>query len=106
MRVLLTGSAGFIGSAIDRALTARGDDVVRVDLMLADAHGDVDTPPDTHRLDVRDAHTWADLVTGVDAVCHQAALVGLGVRVADLPDPAGCTCDTWADGLELTYEIP
>jgi 5'-methylthioadenosine phosphorylase len=26
--------------------------------------------------------------------------------VADLPDPAGCTCDTWADGLELGYEIP
>ena len=42
MRVLLTGSAGFIGSAIDRALTARGDDIVRVDLMLPDAHGAVE----------------------------------------------------------------
>ena len=26
--------------------------------------------------------------------------------IADLPDPDGCTCCTWADGLELTYEIP
>lgn len=26
--------------------------------------------------------------------------------IADLPDPGGCTCDTWADGLELTYELP
>ena len=26
--------------------------------------------------------------------------------VGDLPDPAGCTCDTWADGLDLTYEVP
>lgn len=26
--------------------------------------------------------------------------------ISDLPDPAGCTCATWADGLELTYEIP
>jgi len=26
--------------------------------------------------------------------------------VADLPDPIGCTCDTWADGIELTYELP
>jgi 5'-methylthioadenosine phosphorylase len=26
--------------------------------------------------------------------------------IADLPDPAGCTCDTWADGLDLTYEVP
>ncbi|MGA8248553.1 MAG: S-methyl-5'-thioadenosine phosphorylase [Nocardioides sp.] len=26
--------------------------------------------------------------------------------VSELPDPAGCTCDSWADGLDLTYEIP
>ena len=26
--------------------------------------------------------------------------------VADLPDPTGCTCSTWADGLDLTYLAP
>jgi 5'-methylthioadenosine phosphorylase len=26
--------------------------------------------------------------------------------VAGLPEAHGCTCSTWADGLELTYEIP
>ncbi len=26
--------------------------------------------------------------------------------IADLPDPAGCTCYSWADGLDVTYEIP
>jgi 5'-methylthioadenosine phosphorylase len=26
--------------------------------------------------------------------------------IADLPDPSGCTCDTWAEGIDLTYEIP
>ena len=88
MRVLLTGSAGFIGSAVDRALTARGDDVVRVDLMLPGAHGATATPPDTQRLDVRAADQWGDQLREVDAVCHQAALVGLGVRVADLPSYA------------------
>ena len=41
--------------------------------------------PDLHRLDVRDAAAWADLLDGVDAVCHQAAMVGAGVDVADLP---------------------
>lgn len=30
----------------------------------------------------------------------------LGELVADLPDPAGCSCSTWADGIELTYEVP
>ena len=26
--------------------------------------------------------------------------------IADLPDPEGCTCTTWADGIDLTYDIP
>lgn len=38
---------------------------------------------------------------------NTARLKGLLARVVSgLPDPAGCTCDTWADGLDLTYEIP
>ena len=23
-----------------------------------------------------------------------------------LPDPDGCSCSTWADGIELTYDTP
>ena len=30
----------------------------------------------------------------------------LTAAVAGLPDPAGCTCSTWADGIELTYDTP
>src|SRR4029078_2693683 len=30
----------------------------------------------------------------------------LAAAVAALPDPAGCTCSTWADGIELTYDTP
>ena len=26
--------------------------------------------------------------------------------IADLPEADGCTCHTWADGIDLTYEIP
>jgi dTDP-L-rhamnose 4-epimerase len=88
VRVLLTGSAGFIGSAVERALVHRGDEVVRVDLMIEAAHGAGEAPPGTHVLDVRDAGSWVDLLRGVDVVCHQAALVGLGARVADLPSYA------------------
>ncbi|MFL6062241.1 MAG: NAD-dependent epimerase/dehydratase family protein [Marmoricola sp.] len=85
MKVLLTGSAGFIGSAIGAQLDAAGDEVVRVDLMVPQAHGSTAPPPGTHRLDVRDVEVWSDLLDGVDVVCHQAALVGAGVAVADLP---------------------
>ncbi|SDK50277.1 NAD-dependent epimerase/dehydratase family protein [Nonomuraea jiangxiensis] len=68
MRVLLTGSAGFIGSHVMEALD---HDVVTADLRTG--------------VDVRDPATLDRLLPGVDAVVHQAAKVGLGVNVADLP---------------------
>jgi dTDP-L-rhamnose 4-epimerase len=39
--------------------------------------------------DVRDAATVDRALRGVDAVCHPAAVVGLGVDVQDMPDYAG-----------------
>ena len=88
MKVLLTGSAGFIGGVVGAALEADGHEVVRVDLMLEQAHGSTVPPDDTHALDVRDAGSWTGLLRGIDVVCHQAALVGTGVDVADLPEYA------------------
>jgi dTDP-L-rhamnose 4-epimerase len=77
MRVLLTGSAGFIGSRIGTALDERGHEVVRVDLMLASAHGPSPmVPDDIHRLDVRDGDAMDQVLGGVDVVCHQAAVHG------------------------------
>ena len=55
MRVLLTGSAGFIGGAAADVFTDAGHEVVPVDLMLAEAHGDTRAPEGTHQVDVRDA---------------------------------------------------
>ncbi len=44
-----------------------------------------------HRLDVRGGpdDAWRELLDGVDAVCHQAAMVGAGTSAADLPLYAG-----------------
>jgi dTDP-L-rhamnose 4-epimerase len=90
VRVLLTGACGFIGSAIDAQLAARGDEVVRVDALIPQAHpAEATAPAGVHRVDVRDARTWADLLDGVDVVCHQAAMVGAGLTPADLPLYAG-----------------
>ncbi len=30
----------------------------------------------------------------------------LSATIAGLPSPDGCSCSTWADGIELTYEVP
>ncbi|OBK14266.1 NAD-dependent epimerase/dehydratase family protein [Mycobacterium asiaticum] len=90
MRVLLTGAAGFIGSRVDAALRAAGHEVIGVDALLPAAHGASPVlPPGCHRVDVRDAEALAPLLSGVDLVCHQAAMVGAGVDAADAPEYGG-----------------
>ncbi|MDI2031811.1 NAD-dependent epimerase/dehydratase family protein [Saccharopolyspora sp. TS4A08] len=89
MRILLTGAAGFIGSAVAEALTDHGHEIVALDALLPQAHG---APPRTRfplvRGDVRDAELVRRLLRGVDVVCHQAAMVGHGVDPSDMPDYA------------------
>ncbi|OIK07566.1 NAD-dependent epimerase/dehydratase family protein [Streptomyces monashensis] len=71
MRVLVTGGAGFIGSHVVEALRAGGHEPVVYDVR------------EDPGADVRNPAAVARALTGVDAVCHQAAMVGLGNGVAD-----------------------
>ena len=92
MRILLTGAAGFIGTATWRELVTDGHDVVAVDLVIPEAHAAAtrdDPPAGVHVLDVREAASWSDLLQGVDVVVHLAAMVGAGASAADLPLYAG-----------------
>ncbi|MFE1837586.1 NAD-dependent epimerase/dehydratase family protein [Streptomyces sviceus] len=73
MRVLVTGGAGFIGSQIVEALAAHGHEPLLYDVRSDPAS------------DVRDPEAVRHALSGVDAVCHQAAMVGLGVDFADAP---------------------
>jgi dTDP-L-rhamnose 4-epimerase len=86
MRVLVTGAAGFIGSHIAERLAAAGHDVRGLDSLSPAVHrgrpGHV--PDDLVVGDVRDPAAVDAALAGVDAVCHQAAMVGLGVDLSDL----------------------
>ena len=89
MRVLLTGGAGFIGSAIATAALDAGHQVTVLDALLPTVHaGGWPTylDPRAERLltDVREVMDAQ--VAGYDVVVHQAAKVGLGVDLDDLPD--------------------
>lgn len=93
MRILLTGGAGFIGQHVLAALLQRGHAVRVLDSLRPDVHRDGAgwTPPDGVQLivaDVRDRSQVDAALTGIDAVIHLAAKVGLGVDVGDLPDYA------------------
>ncbi|WP_367046867.1 NAD-dependent epimerase/dehydratase family protein [Streptomyces sp. Je 1-332] len=93
MRVLVTGGAGFIGSHVVEALIGRGHEVVVYDALLPSAHAGPPRPPEGQRwtvADVRDRDAVRDALRGVDAVCHQAAMVGLGKEFADAPEYVGC----------------
>lgn len=90
MRVLVTGGAGFIGSHVVDLLVDEGHDVISVDALTSAAHA---LPPDylnsaaEHRhVELGDLDALLDTLRGVDAVCHQAARVGLGVNFSDVTD--------------------
>jgi dTDP-L-rhamnose 4-epimerase len=89
MDVLVTGGAGFIGSHLVDLLAEGGHRVRVLDRLHPKAHG---RPPGYLRDDVE--YLWANLdgpelddaVEGVQAVCHQAAMVGLGKDLGDVVD--------------------
>ena len=96
MKVLVTGAAGFIGSHAVEAFAAAGHEVVGFDALLPAVHPDPEAARariagvELIRADVRDAAAVRRALAGVDVVCHQAAMVGLGLDLNDAPDYAGC----------------
>jgi dTDP-L-rhamnose 4-epimerase len=88
MRILVTGGAGFIGSHIVDALLGAGHEVRVLDSLAAHdgLPGYLPAEVDLRAEDVTDADAVRRAIAGVDAVCHQAAMVGLGVDIGDIAD--------------------
>jgi dTDP-L-rhamnose 4-epimerase len=92
----VTGGAGFIGSHVVEALARAGHEARVLDALLPCVHPGGIYPfsgnPgfDFVHGDVRDTETVDEALRGVGAVCHLAAMVGLGVDFGDAPLYAGC----------------
>ena len=77
MRYLVTGGAGFIGSALVRRLAGDGCEVTVLDDCSRGRAGRLDGVP--HRMvtgDIRDGSTVAGAMQGCDGVIHLAYLQG------------------------------
>lgn len=109
MKVLVTGGAGFIGSHIVDELVGVGHEVTVVDDLDPAAHAG--TPaglsPAARYVwaDVRDPATWRDVLGGVDAVCHQAAKVGLGNDFSDVAEYVSRNDDGTACLLKALHDV-
>jgi UDP-N-acetylglucosamine/UDP-N-acetyl-alpha-D-glucosaminouronate 4-epimerase len=76
-RNIVTGGAGFIGSAVVRALLARGRRVHVIDNLLTGSLNNLEDVADeitVHELDIRDYERIAPVIAGADRVFHLAAL--------------------------------
>ncbi len=89
-RVLVTGGAGFIGSHVVDLLVEAGTEVRVLDCFHPAAHSrrpDYLNPAAELVVgDLTDPEVAVAAVDGIDAVCHQAAMVGLGLDFTEAPD--------------------
>jgi UDP-glucose 4-epimerase len=77
MRFLITGAAGFLGSALANRLVAGGDVVVGVDDLSTGSEKALNPPVQFVRGDVNDRPKLWSLLQGVDCVYHLAAKVSV-----------------------------
>lgn len=90
-RFLVTGGAGFIGSALVRGLLAHGASrVIVVDNLLTGFERNLDEvrgAVDFHRIDIRDYEALVPYMEDVDVVFHEAAIPSVPRSIKD-PAPS------------------
>ncbi|MDD3675488.1 NAD-dependent epimerase/dehydratase family protein [Thauera propionica] len=94
MKILITGGAGFIGSALAIALANRGDEITVLDNLSPQIHGEnphesalYKRLPSSARFmkgDVRDRDAWESVLPGQEVIVHLAAETGTGQSMYEI----------------------
>lgn len=94
MKILITGGAGFIGSALAIALANRGDEITVLDNLSPQIHGGnphesalYKRLPSSARFmkgDVRDRDAWESVLPGQEVIVHLAAETGTGQSMYEI----------------------
>jgi dTDP-L-rhamnose 4-epimerase len=94
--VLVTGGEGFIGSQVVDLLVEAGREVRVLDNLHPAAHkrrpAYLNPRAEYIELDIEKPGTLEEALEGVDAISHQAAMVGLGKDFSDAEDYVAANC--------------
>jgi dTDP-L-rhamnose 4-epimerase len=109
MKVLVTGGAGFIGRHLTVELANKGHEIVWLDNLDPQVHGDI--TPDEVSLphlelnlivgDVRNRQDWFQAIENVDAIVHFAAQTGTGQSMYQI----GRYTDINIGGTALMWDV-
>lgn len=110
-RILVTGGAGFIGSAVSNKLVQAGHSVTVVDSLTEQIHGtEIDKSylfkslnPAVlfHKIDIRDREQLAAVLEGIDTIVHLAAETGTGQSMYQIHK----YCDVNVNGTSILLDI-
>lgn len=94
MKILITGGAGFIGSALAITLANRGDEITVLDNLSPQIHGENPHESALYKLlpssarfvkgDVRDRNAWESVLPGQEVIVHLAAETGTGQSMYEI----------------------
>src|SRR5579871_4676076 len=108
-KVLITGGAGFVGSHLADALLRAGHSVRIFDNLCPQVHleglpGYLAREVEILRGDMRDMHTLAGAVRGMEVVFHLAAAVGVGQSMYEIAHYMGANTQGTANLLQVMLD--